>query len=54
MNEPHVWIVEKLTKKGWVPHESYDYCDTKKEARKISNRDHELRTVCYVRRIDTR
>jgi hypothetical protein len=47
-----IWIVEKK-KTGsdrWVPHESYDWFDTKREARRVSSRDAEMRTVCYERR----
>jgi hypothetical protein len=45
-----VWIVEKKDKKrGWIPHELFDWFSTKKEARKVSSRDVELRAVRYER-----
>lgn len=44
-----VWIVEKKTPKGWIPHESFDWFDTKIEARRVSSRDSELRTARYER-----
>lgn len=45
----NIWIVEKYEGKRWIPHESYDWFDTKKEARRVSSRDSELRTKKYVR-----
>lgn len=48
-----IWVVEKKNGRGeWVPHELYTWFDTKSEARRVSSKDHELRTKKYVRRED--